>query len=77
MIKAVNFAQQGTSFRSEQPEKDKKADDVTRILPNTPKTRIRQGFQRTSSAFLDYPVKGFRGDINSDFYEFLTMGTVP
>lgn len=77
MIKAVNFAQHGTSFKADQLDSEKKADDVTRILPNTPKTRIKQGFQKTSSAFLDYPVKGFRGDVNSDFYEFLTMGTVP
>ena len=77
MIKAIDLAHQSTSFRSEQPDKDKKADDITRILPNTPKTRIKQEFQKTSSAFLDYPVKGFRGDINSDFYEFLTMGAVP
>ena len=47
------------------------------ILPNTRHTRVKQGFQKTSSAFLDYPVKGLKGDINSNFYEFLTMGIVP
>ena len=77
MIKAVNFAQHGTSFRSEQPEKEKKADDVTRILPNNIKTSLKQGTQKTMSAFIDYPVKGLKGDINSNFYEFLTMGIVP
>ncbi len=40
-------------------------------------TRLQQGFQKTSSAFIDYPIKGLKGDINSDFYEFLTMGIVP
>lgn len=76
MIKAVNFAQQTTSFKAK-PENDSKAPEETRILPNTAHTRVKQGFQKTSSAFLDYPVKGLQGDINSNFYEFLTMGIVP
>lgn len=75
MIKSISLGQYGTSFRSEQPEK--KASEETRILPNNIRTRVKQGFQKTSSAFLDYPVKGLQGDINSNFYEFLTMGTVP
>ena len=29
------------------------------------------------SAFIDYPIKGLRGDVNANFYEFLTMGIVP
>lgn len=77
MIKAVDLAQQSTSFQANKPEKKKKAEEETRILPNTMKTRLYQGFQKTSSAFIDYPVKGLKGDINSDFYEFLTMGIVP
>lgn len=76
MIKAVNLAPESTSFQSEQLKK-KKAEEETRILPNTVQTRLNQGFQKTSSAFIDYPVKGLKGDINSDFYEFLTMGIVP
>ena len=76
MIKAVNLAQRKIVFRSN-PEKAEKHQDETRILPNTLKTRMEQGFQKTSSAFLDYPVKGLKGDINSNFYEFLTMGIVP
>lgn len=74
MIEAINLAQKGITFRSESNEK---AENETRILPNTRKTRSKQRFQKTSSAFLDYPAKGLRGDINSNFYEFLTMGTVP
>ena len=76
MIKAVSLAQQSTGFRAE-PERDEKVQEETRILPNTVSTRVKQGFQKTSSAFLDYPVKGLKGDINSNFYEFLTMGIVP
>lgn len=75
MIKAINLAQKNTSFRAEK-EKEKNSNE-TRILPNNMKTRVRQGFQKTSSAFIDYPVKGLQGDINSNFYEFLTMGIVP
>ena len=75
MIKAINLAKNNTSFNSEQPKK--KVEDETRILPNTIGTRLEQGTQKTMSAFIDYPVKGLKGDINSNFYEFLTMGTVP
>lgn len=74
MIKAINLAHNKTSFKSEQP---KKVEDETRILPNTLQTRLEQGTQKTMSAFIDYPVKGLKGDINSNFYEFLTMGIVP
>ena len=75
MIKAVNLTQQGINFRSE--SETKKTENETRILANNHKTRVKQGFQKTTSAFLDYPVKGLKGDINSNFYEFLTMGIIP
>ena len=38
---------------------------------------MKQSYQKTTSAFIDYPAKGLSGDINSNFYEFLTMGIVP
>lgn len=76
MIKAVNLAQRNQSFRSN-PEDKVQHQDETRILPSSYKTKMKQEFQKTSSAFLDYPVKGLKGDINSNFYEFLTMGVVP
>ena len=75
MIEKVNLQNRSVSFRSS-TEKDKNENE-TRILPNTAKTRLRQGFQKTTSAFIDYPIKGLQGDINSSFYEFLTMGIVP
>jgi hypothetical protein len=77
MIKKVNLSQLDTSFRSKQSKKDKKADDETRLLPNNLQTRVRQSYQKTTSAFLDYPARGLTGDVNSNFYEFLTMGAVP
>ena len=75
MIKAIDVSQKNIEFRAKAEKEQPK--DETRILPNNMKTRVRQGFQKTSSAFLDYPVKGLQGDINSNFYEFLTMGAIP
>ena len=77
MIKAVNLAKYSTSFHSDQLDKKKKAEDETHLLPNSLKTKVEQSTQKTMSAFIDYPVKGLKGDINSNFYEFLTMGIVP
>lgn len=74
MIKPILFAKNNTNFKSEQSNKNS---DETRILPNTIKTSFDQNTQKTMSAFIDYPVKGLKGDINSNFYEFLTMGIVP
>ncbi len=76
MITPISLAKHRTSFRSEQSD-NKKALNETRILPNNLKTTLEQGTQKTMSAFIDYPVKGLKGDINSNFYEFLTMGIVP
>ena len=76
MIEKVNLSQYSTSFQSKQSKKEVVADE-THIVPNNVKTRINQGTQKTMSAFIDYPVKGLKGDVNSNFYEFLTMGIVP
>lgn len=49
----------------------------SRILPNNRKTRVRQTSQKITSALVDYPARGLKGDVNSNFYEFLTMGILP
>lgn len=79
MIKAINIAPKTIEFRAKSKGKNPVDfdEDETRLLPNTLGTRIDQIKQRTLSAFIDYPPKGLRGDVNSDFYEFLTMGIVP
>ena len=77
MIKAIDSANNTVNFRSEKKSGKKQSNNVTRILPNNTKTKLEQGTQKTMSAFIDYPVKGFKGDINTNFYEFLTMGIVP
>ena len=48
-----------------------------RIMPNNLNSRIIQRFDRASNSLIEYPYKGFRGDVNSDFYEFLSMGMIP
>ena len=75
MIQAINKAEYRPSFLNK-PEKNK-GHEGTHLVPNNAKTRLEQGSQRVMSAFIDYPVKGLMGDINTNFYEFLTMGIVP
>lgn len=79
MLQAISSANPKINFRSEPAENkaENKAEKETHLLPNTPKTKLKQGSQKLMSAVIDYPVKGLRGDINSNFYEFLTMGIVP
>lgn len=40
-------------------------------------TSAKIGATKLSNAFIKYPIKGFKGSKNSNFYEFLQMGTVP
>lgn len=47
------------------------------LMPNNVVTRARIGMDKVTKAFSIYPAKGLKGSINSNFYEFLTMGTVP
>ena len=67
MIKAIDSANNTVNFRSEKKSGKKQSNNVTRILPNNTKTKLEQGTQKTMSAFIDYPVKGFKGDINTNF----------
>ena len=77
MIRPVMLSENSVGFRAK-PEKEQEAElPESRVLPNTVSTRIRQKFQKTTNAFLQYPLKGLKGDVNSDFYEFITMGIVP
>ena len=47
------------------------------LLKNNLSTRTRIAMDKFTKAFTVYPARGLKGSINSDFYEFLTMGTVP
>ena len=75
MIKPVRLENSSINFAAK-PE-DKNLDKDSRILPNNLQTRMYQKYHKTTNAFLEYPVKGLRGDVNSDFYEFLSMGIIP
>ena len=69
MIRPIKLAENNLRFGAK-PEKKESGEAESRILPNTLKTRVEQKFQKTSNAILQYPVKGLRGDVNSDFYEY-------
>ena len=73
---AINMTNNVNSFAKSSAQKDQ-ASEESRILPNSLKTRVNQAAQKTTSAFIDYPIRGLKGDVNSNFYEFLTMGIVP
>ena len=77
MIKSISLSDNKINFRQNAESEKPKADEESRILPDSVGTRISQKFDKTVSALTEYPVKGLKGDVNSDFYEFLSMGIIP
>ncbi len=73
MVKEVRLSNININFR----QQSKKKAEESAILPNTLGTRLNQKYDKTLSALTEYPVKGLKGDVNSDFYEFLSMGIIP
>ena len=75
MIQSIKLS----DYTFKQNEITKKPDkrDESEIVPNTLKTRVLQKYDKTLNAITEYPVKGLKGDVNSDFYEFLSMGIIP
>lgn len=49
--------------------------DKDTLLQNNFSTRMRIGIDKFAKAFTIYPAKGMKGSKNSNFYEFLTMGS--
>ena len=47
------------------------------LLPNNLKTKWKIANHKILNTLTVYPAKGFTGDKNSNFYEFLTMGMFP
>ncbi len=47
------------------------------VLKNNLATQVEVATDKFTKAFTTYPAKGLKGDKNANFYEFLTMGTVP
>ncbi|MBP3925554.1 hypothetical protein J6E39_10000 [bacterium] len=70
----INFSANGQEQQKD-PQKLKYSHDT--LLKNNLLTRTRIGIDKLSNAFTLYPAKGLKGSENSNFYEFLTMGTVP
>ena len=40
-------------------------------------TSLKITADKLQNAFIEYPIKGFKGSKNANFYQFLQMGTVP
>lgn len=65
------------NFRAEVPEKKELKYNHDTLLQNNLLTRTRIGIDKFTNAITVYPAKGLKGNKNANFYEFLTMGTVP
>lgn len=52
-------------------------DEEDELLENKLSIRARIGMDKLVKAFTIYPAQGLKGSVNSNFYEFLTMGNVP
>ena len=78
MIQPVNNFKNSINFSSGNNTEKKSLDyDHDTLLPNNPFTYTRIGLDKFTNAFTLYPAKGLKGSKNANFYEFLTMGTVP
>ena len=63
---------------SAKPKEEKVLEyDHDTLLDNNIATRTRVGIDKLTNALTVYPAKGLKGSKNANFYEFLTMGTVP
>lgn len=81
ILPVSNFSEKNLTFKSKAKKGDIKEEDVSydkdTLLENTFTNRTRIGLDKLTKAFTIYPAKGLKGSKNSNFYEFLTMGTVP
>ncbi|MFI3301376.1 MAG: hypothetical protein R3Y28_08175 [Candidatus Gastranaerophilales bacterium] len=78
MILPVSSPQSNMNFsanNSENQEHLRYSHD--KILKNNTANNLRISVDKFSNALTLYPAKGLKGSKNSNFYEFLTMGTVP
>ncbi len=71
----VNYGAKRQERANSAPQKHENGEP--KVLPSNIKNRAVAGFNRTTSAFIEYPVKGLKGDVNSNYFEFLAMGRVP
>ena len=76
MILPVNSAQNKINFSANDKQKELEYSHDT-LLKNNFATRTKVQADKLTNALTVYPAKGFKGSKNANFYEFLTMGTVP
>ena len=77
ILPVSNFSDRHVAFRAKPGENKDITYDEDTLLENSFSNRIRIGMDKLTKAFTVYPAKGLTGSKNSNFYEFLTMGTVP
>jgi len=78
MILPISSHSSNINFSSNPNTEEKKLPySKDTLLKNNMWTRTRISMDKLTNALTVYPVKGLKGSKNSNFYEFLTMGTVP
>lgn len=79
MILPINNVENKINFSANGKDEKSKALAYNHdtLLKDNLATRTYIGIDKISNAFTVYPAKGLKGSKNANFYEFLTMGTVP
>lgn len=77
MILPVSGLKNNISFSADKNDQNGIAYTHDTLLKNNFSTRAKIGTDKFINAFTVYPAKGMKGSKNANFYEFLTMGTVP
>ncbi|MBQ6516278.1 hypothetical protein IJI31_03765 [bacterium] len=77
MISANNKINGSFSAKIDLPQNSGHSADETHLSKNNLRTNTRRFVQKTGAAFIECPPRGLKGDPNFDFYDFLTLGTVP
>lgn len=75
-ITNVSLKHSNIAFRSKN-EDDAKLKKEDELMECGLVTKSRIVMEKTTKGFTYYPLRGLMGSKNSNFYEFLTMGTVP
>lgn len=76
----LNNRSEALSFRAKESEKTEKVAHKDSLLINEKHpalTNLKNKTDKFVKSFTTYPKKGFLGSKNANFYEFLSMGTVP
>lgn len=80
MILPINNVKNNINFSADSGKEENKKVleyDHDTLLKNNPATRTLIAIDKLTNAATLYPAKGLKGNKNANFYEFLTMGTVP